>query len=146
MDLSLVWLISGVVFILAEFIIPGFVICFFGASAIVTSVICMLFPALPFAWHILIFTVLGAALLLACRKLMPGIFKGKEKTAASEDIDSDSVAGNNCICTETISPNAPGKVEFRGSLWNAVSSDTIPAGSRCIIKSRTNLTLEVTKL
>ncbi len=146
MNLSLIWLIAGVIFILSEFIIPGFVICFFGVSAIVTSIVCMLFPALPFVWHILIFTILGVSLLLACRKLMPGIFRGNEKVAASEDIDSDSVAGNNCICTETISPNSPGKVEFRGSLWNAVSSDTIPAGSRCIIKSRTNLTLEVTKL
>ena len=143
-DLSFIWLITGIVLILSEFIIPGFVICFFGVSAIITAFVHWICPAVTFPWQILIFAILGVILLIACRRYMPGVFKGKENSAA-DDIDSDSIAGVSCICTSDISPDAPGKVEFRGSSWNAVSSDSIPAGSRCIVKARKNLTLEVVK-
>lgn len=144
MNLSLLWLIAGIILILSEFIIPGFIICFFGASAIITSILYWFIPALTFAWQILLFAVLGVLLLIACRRYMPGVFKGKEN-GSDRDIDDDNVSGSTCVCRADIAPGVPGKVEFRGSLWNAISSDTIPAGSRCIIKSRNNITLEVEK-
>ena len=144
MNLSLLWLIAGIILILSEFIIPGFIICFFGASAIITSILYWFIPALTFAWQILLFAVLGVLLLIACRRYMPGVFKGKEN-GSDRDIDDDNVSGSTRVCRADIAPGVPGKVEFRGSLWNAISSDTIPAGSRCIIKSRNNITLEVEK-
>ena len=144
MNLSLLWLIAGIILILSEFIIPGFIICFFGASAIITGILYWFIPALTFAWQILLFAVLGVLLLIACRRYMPGVFKGKEN-GSDRDIDDDNVSGSTCVCRADIAPGVPGKVEFRGSLWNAISSDTIPAGSRCIIKSRNNITLEVEK-
>ena len=139
MNLSLLWLIAGIILILSEFIIPGFIICFF-----ITSILYWFIPALTFAWQILLFAVLGVLLLIACRRYMPGVFKGKEN-GSDRDIDDDNVSGSTCVCRADIAPGVPGKVEFRGSLWNAISSDTIPAGSRCIIKSRNNITLEVEK-
>ena len=142
MNLSLLWLIAGTILILSEFIIPGFVICFFGASAIITGVLCWLIPGLSLNWQIMIFAILGVVLLIGCRRFMPGVFKGRENNF-DNDIDSDDVSGMACVCTADIAPNAPGKVEFRGSTWNAVSSGTIPAGSHCVIKSRNNLTLVV---
>ena len=145
MDLTLTWLIAGVILILAEFVIPGFVICFFGVSAVITGMLRYFIPALPFTWQILLFTVLGVVLLLVCRRFMPGIFRGKENVE-NTDIDSDDIAGNCCICTEAIASGIPGKVEFRGSIWTALSSDTIAPGERCVIHSRNNLTLEVSKL
>ena len=132
MNLSLLWLIVGIILILSEFIIPGFIICFFGAAAIITGILYWFIPSLALAWQILLFAVLGVVLLVACRRYMPGVFKGKENGS-----------GNICVCTADIAPGVPGKVEFRGTLWNAVSSDAISAGSRCIIKSRNNITLEV---
>ena len=144
MKLSLLWIIAGIILILSEFIIPGFIICFFGGAAIIIGILHWFIPALDPAWQILLFAVFGVVLLVACRRYMPGVFKGKENSSAS-DIDDDNVAGNTCICTADIAPGVPGKVEFRGTLWNAVSSDAISSGSRCIIKSRNNITLEVEK-
>ena len=144
MNLSLLWLIVGIILILSEFIIPGFIICFFGAAAIITGILYWFIPSLALAWQILLFAVLGVVLLVACRRYMPGVFKGRENGSAG-DIDDDNVSGNICVCTADIAPGVPGKVEFRGTLWNAVSSDAISAGSRCIIKSRNNITLEVEK-
>ena len=144
MNLSLLWLIAGIILILSEFIIPGFIICFFGAAAIVTGILYWFFPMITLSWQILLFAVLGVVLLIGCRRYMPGVFKGKENNSDA-DIDDDNVAGKSCVCTAGITPSAPGKVEFRGTLWNAVSSEDISAGSRCIIKSRNNITLEVEK-
>ena len=39
MNLSLLWLIVGIILILSEFVIPGFIICFFGAAAIITGIL-----------------------------------------------------------------------------------------------------------
>ena len=144
MNLSLLWLIAGIILILSEFVIPGFIICFFGAAAIITGILYWFIPALTLTWQILLFAVLGVVLLIGCRRYMPGVFKGKENNL-DNDIDADNVSGDSCVCASDIAPGVPGKVEFRGSLWNAISSDTIPAGSRCIIKSRNNITLEVEK-
>ena len=145
MELYWIWLAAGVLMILLELVMPGFVICFFGISALIAGIVDFLFPSFPLIGQLLLFALGGAALALSCRKLAPGIFSGKE-TRQTEDIDGDDILGTVCVCREDINGAVAGKVEFRGSLWNAVSSDTIPAGSRCIIKSRTNLTLEVTKL
>ena len=142
MNLTFLWLIIGTILILSEFIVPGFVICFFGVSAIVTGVLYWFVPGLFLSWQIMLFAILGVVLLIGCRRFMPGVFKGKENNF-DDDIDSDNVSGMSCICTADIAPDAPGKVEFRGSTWNAVSSGNIPAGSRCIIRSRNNLTLVV---
>ena len=136
------WLAGGVVMILLELVIPGFVICFFGISALIAGVVNFFFPAFPLIGQLLLFALGGAVLALSCRKLAPGIFSGKE-VRENKDIDSDDVAGEICICREKIGDGVAGKVEFRGSLWNAVAEDTINSGEYCIVEKRENLTLTV---
>ena len=136
------WLVVGVVMILLEFPIPGFVICFFGVSALVSGGILLLFPGLPLVWQILVFAVGGGVLAVASRRLMPSVFRGGA-SHDDGDIDGDEVSGAICICDEEISPGIPGKVEFRGSLWNAESDGRIEKGAVCSVISRKNLTLKV---
>lgn len=138
------WFIAGVIFILAEFAIPGFVICFFGVSALIVSGLIWLIPSLSIAMQLLIFAALGVVLLLLCRLFMPRAFRGK-KDDLELDIDGDDVAGATCVCTEAIKPPVAGKVEFRGSSWIAVADSEIAAGEICTVLSRSNLTLKVVK-
>ena len=140
-----IWFIAGIILTLAEFVIPGFVICFFGGAALIVGVLQWLFPALTLAWQLLLFAVFGVLLLIGCRRFMPGIFRGGE-SAAESDIDNDGVAGENCVCSEAISPGVPGKVDFRGSLWSASADESIEAGTVCVVISRNNLTLNVRKV
>lgn len=140
-----IWLIAGVVLILAEFVIPGFVICFFGAAAMVVGAVLWVFPCIAFAWQLLAFAVLGVVLLLACRRYMPGIFRGSE-SVETVDIDDDGISGERCVCAEVITPDVPGKVDFRGSLWNAAADEEIVPGDNCVVISRNNLTLKVRKI
>jgi membrane protein implicated in regulation of membrane protease activity len=140
------WLICGVLMILMEFGIPGFVICFFGVSALITGGLSYFFPELALAWQLLIFSAGGAALALLCRWLVPGIFKGGKRQNADKDVDDDDVCGSECVCREKIMPGEPGKVEFRGTLWNASADEEIAPGIRCKVIRRDNLMLQVKSL
>ena len=138
------WFIAGVMLVLAEFVIPGFIICFFGIAAFIVAGLCWLFGDFSLTGQLLTFVSLGVVLLVLCRKFMPGAFRGK-KDDLEIDIDSDNVAGSTCICTEAISPLAAGKVDFRGSTWIAVADHEIAAGTICTVLSRNNLTLKVVR-
>ena len=140
-----IWLSCGVIMILADFVIPGFVICFFGVSAMIVAGLRWIFPALPLVWQLLIFGVLGVGLLLAFRRFMPKVFQGG-KVMSQTDIDLDGVAGTAAVCREAISPGRSGKVEFRGSLWNAEAASEIVPGERCLVRRREKLTLFVDKI
>ena len=140
-----IWLSCGVMLVLAEFVIPGFVICFFGVSAMVVAGIRWIFPALPLVWQLLIFGVLGVGLLLAFRRVMPKVFQGGKVTGQC-DVDLDGVAGAAAVCREAIAPGKSGKVEFRGSLWNAEAASAVAPGERCLVQRRENLTLIVEKV
>ena len=136
------WLVSGLLLILFEFAVPGLVVCFFGVSALIVGALKYFIPELGLAWQLIIFAVGGLLMAVLSRLLIPrGISKRADLDA--ENIDNDDVSGAVAVCKEEIAPGHPGKVEFRGSFWNAVSDETIAAGENCVIVSRDNLVLKV---
>jgi len=136
-----IWIAAGILMILAELLIPGFVICFFGVAALLVALLCSFF-SVPCSLQLLLFALLGVFLLLLCRKCFPQIFRGRTKTDSS-DIDDDAVAGATAVVVETIAPPLPGKIDFRGSYWEATCDREVPAGSAVRILRRENLTLIV---
>lgn len=144
-NICLMWFVAGIILIVSEFFVPGFIICFFGVSALVAGAAALVFPEIPLFVQILIFTVCGVLLLLGCRRFMPAVFKGRA-TVGCRDVDADDGVGEYCICTVDITPDLPGKVEFRGSSWSAICDEKILSGTRCVVVSRSNLTLTVRKV
>ena len=140
MDPAWWWFVIGILLILAEFVVPGVFICFFGIGALLTGCVALIFPELPFAYELLSFAVLSVIFLLVCRRFMPKSFRGTVKVDRS-DIENDDVADAEVVVTETIEPDAPGKVEFRGGQWTARAERRIAAGERAKIRERRNLTL-----
>ena len=134
------WFIAGVAMILAEFSVPGLYICFFGVGALFTGVVVWIFPHLPFAVEVLLFSVLSVLFLLGCRRLMPDVFRGSMKVDPS-DIENDDVMGAEVVVVEAIAPGKPGKVEFRGSVWTASADRVLTVGERAKIARRQNITL-----
>ena len=134
------WFIAGVILILAEFVVPGVFICFFGVGALLTGVVVWLLPKITLTMALLLFSLLSVVFLVFCRRFMPRSFRGMVKVDHS-DIENDDIAGSEAVVTEAIAPNAPGKVEFRGSQWTARADRAIAVGERAKIRSRKNLTL-----
>ena len=142
-----VGLSAGVVLTLAEFAVPGFVICFFGVAAMLMAGVTWMWPEMGTGWKVLLYTVLSLVLLVVCRRWMPASFKGKS-TAAGGDPDEDEVVGGRATVCEAIREPGGGAVEFRGTRWRAHSADggEIEAGAQVEVAARENLELKVKRI
>ena len=138
------WLGIGVLLILSEFILPGVLICFFGAGAVLVSVVCA-FKPLSLIWQLILFAASGCILLFCCRRFMPGVFKGGRSGCNCADIDADNVAGARAVVVKRITPEMAGKVDFRGSLWDASADTVFDEGTAVTVIKRENLMLFVTE-
>lgn len=136
------WVIGGLLLVLSEFAVPGFVVCFFGAAAIAVGALTALFPEMWTGAKLLVFGVGGLVLMLACRRFMPRDFRGKRQLA-TDDPDEDELAGSRAVVAVPVAPGRPGKVEFRGTLWNARAETPLEAGTPVRVVRRDNLELVV---
>ncbi|MBV6478786.1 MAG: hypothetical protein HGGPFJEG_01543 [Ignavibacteria bacterium] len=138
---SLIWLIVGLILLLLEFIIPGFVIFFFGIGALITSLFIYLFDMTSLSYQLLVFIVSSLICLFLLRRFASKIFKGdsdKEKKLNNE------FEGKKAIVIREIKPNSlGGKVEFNGTVWEAESEFFIPESAEVEIIMNKNLKLLV---
>jgi membrane protein implicated in regulation of membrane protease activity len=123
-------------------VLPGLVIFFFGLGAMITALVVWIVP-LPLAFQLLTFLVSSLLLLFLLRKKFSGIFVGRNRTAGTSDEYLEGYVGMTAVVVQEIKPGVGGKVEFRGSNWQAVSDTAIPEGANVEITGRDNITLKV---
>jgi len=129
--------------ILAEFVVPQFVIFFFGLGALFNALLLVVLPPLAtrIPLQLLIWAITSSLSLLALRRYAARWFRGN---AAAPDEDSD--AGRTAEVVEAISPDNPGRIRFGGTTWKAVTFDeNIPVGSTVTILKKENLSYLVTR-
>jgi inner membrane protein len=141
---ELLWFLIGLVLFLLELVVPGFVIFFFGFGAWVTALICLIAHPSP-NLQIIIFAVTSVLSLIALRRMIQNkFFSGK-----TDGIDTveDEFTGKEGTALSDFGPNRKGKVEFKGTTWNAESDSEIREGQSVIIieKSSFNLIVEPKK-
>lgn len=145
--LHLIWLIGGFGLILLEFILPGFVIFFFGAGALLTGILTWLIPGLSSSVLLQALLWLGTSSLTLgiFRKRLAPIFKGKSIEAGQEDDNNDD-AGTTAEVNKAISPNKPGRIRLHGTTWEARSFDeSFAAGDKVEILKKEGMVYYVTK-
>lgn len=139
---ELFWFIIGLVLFLAELIIPGFFIFFFGLGAWVTAVVCLIGdPTSITNFQIIIFAVTSVLTLTALRKIIQKKFfysKGNQ----SEEVE-DEFTGREALAISDFGPDKNGKVEFKGTTWKAESKSIIKEGQTAVIIEKENFTLIV---
>jgi membrane protein implicated in regulation of membrane protease activity len=122
-----VWLALGLVLLLVELVTPsGFFIMFFGLGAITVGILAGAGVSGP-AWsQWLIFLVSAVFYLLLFR----GRLRGNLQHSGAE---VDTLVGEAVTSQERILPGELGRVELRGTVWNARNNATvaIEAGRRC---------------
>ncbi|MGB4400767.1 MAG: NfeD family protein [Daejeonella sp.] len=126
MNLTLIWFIIGFALFMLEFAVPGFILFFFGIAAWIVAVI-TLFIDISLNLQLMIF--LGSALITVAlfRKYLKdklGMYRETPKLLEDEFIGKVGYAE-----TE-ISPVRNGKVDFKGTSWDASSADTIAPGQQ----------------
>jgi inner membrane protein len=135
------WVVLGLVLLLGEVLTPGgFFIIFFGAAAVVVGLLKALGLELRLSFEVMMFAVLSIVGLICFRKPLQQRFR-----QLTPDFQVDQLQGQTAIATEDIAAGATGKVELRGTAWNAVNAggQTLPKGCACVVEELDGLTLTV---
>ncbi len=131
---SLIWFLVGVAFLIAELIMPAFILIFFTAGCWIAALVVWLFD-IELTVQILVFLVSSLVLLFTLRKYSLKIFRGKTQ----DDIDdhyTDSKIGKTAIVTKKIAPNMPGEIKVMGSFWRAIANEEIEEGISVLIEKK----------
>ena len=91
LDPAVWWFIAGVALIVAEFVVPGLVVVFFGVGALLVSLLCWLGWVEQTSSQVLLFSLFSLVLLFGLRWLVKGWFVGHSKTGHGGDELSDIV-------------------------------------------------------
>ena len=131
MDLTfspwLVWFLAGIAVMLAELAVPGFVIVFFGLGCWGASVVAFFSPD-SYSAQVAVFVIVSVASLITLRKVAMHVFVGRSEGTMTEDLGNVPV-GARITLDQDLEAGRAGRVRFRGTMWDAVSEERIPAGS-----------------
>lgn len=115
---TVIWFLLGLLLLLAELVVPGLIIFFFGIGAWAAALCCLLFDP-PLNAQLLIFLGVSLLSLAMLRRTICRRYTGRGKTPA--DLSEDYV-GRAAIAVEDFDSSGCGKVSFKGSIWDAESS------------------------
>jgi len=137
---ELIWFIVGLILFLLELVLPGFVIFFFAVGAWVTALVCLVAnPGINL--QVIVFAVTSVLSLLALRKMIQKRFFFS-KDNLSESVE-DEFTGKEAVALTDFKAGINGKVDFKGTSWNAESEKNIREGQTVIIRSKENFKLFV---
>ena len=137
---ELLWFLIGLGLFLLELVVPGFIIFFFGVGAWVTALVCLIGDPGP-NLQIIIFAISSVLSLAALRRLIQKKFfysKGNN----SENVE-DEFTGKEGVAITDFNKDKKGKVDFKGTRWNAESESEIKEGQAVIVVRKENLLLKV---
>jgi membrane protein implicated in regulation of membrane protease activity len=147
-NITLVWFIAGVIFLVMEAITPGFFLIFFGLGAWAVAIANFITP-LSSASQWGIFIVVSLVSLLALRKRLKTLLEKRSPKGDSIDdpVFSGQYIGREVVVLKEIAPGLPGLVELNGSNWQARTEGqaSFQANDRVTVRGLDGLTLIVEK-
>jgi inner membrane protein len=123
----LIWFLAGIAVMLAELALPGFVIIFFGLGCWGAAGVAVFAPH-AYSAQVFAFLIVSVASLITLRKVAMRVFVGRTEGVETEDL-GNVAAGARITLDQTLEAGRIGRVRFRGTMWDAVSEERIPAGS-----------------
>lgn len=136
------WLVLGLILVGGEMATPGgFYVIFFGVAALVVGVLAFLNLAGALWLQWLLFSVISVVSLALFRNPLTRRFNLSDHGPA----DIDTLVGEIAFPLEDIAPGSVGKVELRGTVWNARNTAAVPVvkGQRCSVRQVDRLMVSV---
>jgi membrane protein implicated in regulation of membrane protease activity len=135
-----VWMLLGLLMFVTELVTPGgFYFMFFGIGAVIVGTLAGLNAAGPLWLQFILFSALSVVSLW--------LFRGKllQLTRGKPALDVDSMVGETAVASDDIGVNGFGKVEMRGTSWNArnVGDKPLRRSDRARVERVEGLTLLV---
>ena len=136
MSIYLIWFLIGIGFLIAEFIMPTFIMFFFAIGAIIVSIVSSCFN-LSINFQIMLFALSSVISLILLRNYMKNIFKGNESKGEDKYFDNSIDLNKNiAIVSKTIEPNSFGEIKYKGTFYKAQSESSIDEGKKVNIVSK----------
>lgn len=142
---GLLWFIAGLALLLTELFAPSLILMFFGLGAWIVTALYLLFN-IGFPTQLIVFAVSSIVLLAFLRKKLKPVFLGYVSSKQNSGQNMDDFFEKEAIVVARIEPGKPGKVEFNGVAWDAVSDSSLDVDTRVKIIDRSGLKLKVVPL
>ncbi len=115
-----IWVIVGVVLLIAEIFTPGFVLACFGVACLVAAIFAAFDVGLTL--EVIVFCIASVIAFFTVRPLFVKRFYRSDDEAAKTNVDA--LAGKEGMVAERIDPSLNvGRVVLGGDNWRAVSAD-----------------------
>ena len=139
------WVYAGAALMLLELIAPGFILCFFGLSAVTVGILKSVFGgAFTLTWQLAAFSVFSVLYIVILRRYLKRVFVGG-KVETKTDFDNESV-GRVGKLTAAVLPPLTGRVLLGDSEWTAESERPIEVGANVRVVAQQNLTMKVEEI
>ena len=124
------WVVLGIFLMLTELVVPAFFLIWFGAAAVAVGLVVAAFPAFPFVWQIIAWTIGSLVLIwLWFRMFKPGLFKTRA------GLSKGSLVGEIGLVIRDIRPYEKGQIRFQKPIlgddtWGAMAEEELRTGER----------------
>jgi membrane protein implicated in regulation of membrane protease activity len=136
---AVIWFGLGLALFLLEFLIPGFILFFFGIGAWIVAILTF-FLDITINEQLIVFVVSSILSVVLFRNWVKRKF-GMGLVAAG--LLEDEFIGKTGVAETLIVPGKKGRVAFKGTEWDACSDETITPGENVIISKTESLLLFV---
>ncbi|MEO5582653.1 MAG: NfeD family protein [Saprospiraceae bacterium] len=138
---TLLWFILGIVLAVLEISIPGgFVLILMGFAAWTVSLI-SLFSGISMAMQIILFVIGSLMYVLLLRENIKSILK---RLNNDDDLENEFVGKKGQAIT--LIDKDQGKIQFKGTQWQAKSEGVIQPGEEVLILEQNSINLKVKSL
>ncbi len=134
-----IWVWAGVLLMVAEFIVPGLVVVFLGAAAMLVGLGRWLNLLEGVVSSFIAWFILSLGLIIALRQLLARLVPA-ESSYQSPDEDLNALGSLVDVLEPVEDQHSEGRIRYQGTSWPAISQKgSIPRGGKARLLFRENL-------
>lgn len=131
MSTWLIWFVAGLGLGIAEMVVPGFIIIFFGIGCMGAALVAAFLPD-AYTIQVAAFIAVSVGSLVGLRKIAIKMLRGRSQAPAGVG-ESSIEPGTRITVENAIPPGGKGRVRYRGTMWDARSAEGVAAGAEAEI-------------
>lgn len=135
---AVIWFLLGFILFLLEFAVPGLILFFFAIGAWIVAILTFFFDV-SLNLQLVIFLGSSIITILLFRKSLKNIMWSRKNATEIED----EFIGKTGKAETFIGPGQNGKVDFKGTSWDAKSDDIIEKGENVTVIGNESILLIV---
>ena len=136
-----IWVSIGIVLAIGEALVPGSIfLLFFALAACLVGILVSLVPDISLSYQLLCFSITAVALTLSLRPFLLSLISRDDRSGSASEM-----IGQRGVCITDIPVGQRGKIELRGTCWNAINvgNADLAKGGETIVSSIEGLLVHV---